>query len=141
MKIEKVLYTARARSTGGREGTSETSDGGVNVRLTVPKEFGGPGGAGTNPEQLFAMGYSACFISSMKYVAMLDKIKIPDDTSIDASVGIGRIPSGFGIEVELKITVPGMEKAQVQTIVDKAHQVCAYSNATHGNIELKLTIL
>jgi Ohr subfamily peroxiredoxin len=141
MKLEKALYTAHAKSTGGREGTSRTSDGGVDVKLTIPKEFGGPGGPGTNPEQLFAMGYSACFIGSMKYVALVEKTKIPDDTSIDASVGIGRISNGFGIEVELKITVPGMDKADVQILVDKAHQVCAYSNATRGNIDLKLTIL
>ncbi|HTA85792.1 MAG TPA: organic hydroperoxide resistance protein [Silvibacterium sp.] len=141
MKLDQVIYTAHAKSTGGRQGTSRTSDGYVDVKLTMPKEFGGPGGVGTNPEQLFAMGFSACFISTMKYVAALEKIHIPDDTFIDASVGIGKIGEGFNIEVELKITVPGMDRAQVQSIVDKSERVCAYSNATHGNIELKLTVV
>lgn len=141
MKIEKVLYQGKAKSTGGRDGKSVTSDGGVDVKLTTPKEMGGGGGAGTNPEQLFAMGYSACFIGAMKFVAMQQKIKLPDDTSIDAIIGIGQIPAGFGIEAELKISAPGMDKAQLKAIVDKAHAVCPYSNATRGNIEVKLTIL
>ena len=141
MKIEKVLYRGRATSTGGRDGTSTTSDQMVSARLTTPKELGGAGGAGTNPEQLFAMGYSACFIGAMKFVAMKEKVPLPNDTAIEAVVGIGPIPAGFGIEVELKINVPGMDKAQVKSIVDKAHQVCPYSNATRGNIDVTLTIV
>ena|SRR5665213_3233384 len=141
MKLEKVAYRAKAKATGGRDGKATTSDGSVDVKLTTPKELGGAGGAGTNPEQLFAMGYSACFIGAMKLVAMQQKSKLPDDTTIDGSVGIGPIPGGFGIEVELKISVPGMDKAQVKAIVDKAHMVCPYSNATRGNIEVTLTIL
>ncbi|MGZ3722340.1 MAG: organic hydroperoxide resistance protein [Bdellovibrionales bacterium] len=141
MKIEKVLYRGVAKATGGRDGKATTSDGGVSVNLTTPKELGGGGGAGTNPEQLFALGYSACFIGAMKFVAMQQKIKLPDDTNIEGHVGIGQIPGGFGIEVELKINVPGMDKAQVRAIVDKAHQVCPYSNATRGNVEVTLSVV
>lgn len=141
MKIEKVLYRGKAKSTGGRDGKTRTSNGDIDVKLTTPKELGGPGGAGTNPEEMFAAGYSACFIGAMKFVAGQQKIKLPDDTSIEGEVGIGQIPGGFGIAVELKISVPGLDKAQVQAIVDKAHGVCPYSNATRGNVEVKLTVL
>ena len=138
-KIEKVVYQAHATATGGRDGTAKSSDGVLDVKLTVPKEMGGAGG-GVNPEQLFAAGYSACFIGAMKFVAGQDKITLPADVSIDATVGIGGIPQGFGIEVQLVIKVPGMDRAQAQTLVDKAHQVCPYSNATRGNIEVTLTL-
>ena len=141
MKIEKVIYRAKANSTGGREGKSATAEGNVQVKLTTPKEMGGAGGDGTNPEQLFAMGYSACFLGAMKFVAMQEKTKLPDETHVEGTVGIGAIPSGFGIEVELKISVPGMDKNQVRSIVDKAHIVCPYSNATKGNIQVALTIV
>ena len=138
-KVEKVVYRAHATSTGGRDGTSKTSDGLLNVKLTVPREMGGAGG-GVNPEQLFAAGYSACFIGAMKFVAGTQKIALPADTSIDATVGIGQIPAGFGIEVQMVVNVPGMERAAAQALVDKAHQVCPYSNATRGNIEVTLTL-
>ena len=141
MKPEKILYTAHATSTGGREGTSKTDDGILDVKLTTPKGLGGNGAAGTNPEQLFAAGYSACFIGAMKHVAMTQKIPLPADTSISADVGIGPIPQGFGIQVWMKIHVPGMEKAQVQQIVDAAHVVCPYSNATRGNVEVSLEVV
>lgn len=141
MKIEKVLYRAHAKSTGGREGRSITSDDGVNVKLTIPKEMGGGGAAGTNPEQLFAMGYSACFLGAMKFVAGQSKVTLPDDTNIEGIVGIGQIPGGFGIEVELKIQIPGMDKTQARDIVEKAHHVCPYSNATRGNVEVKLNVI
>ena len=141
MKIEKVVYTAKAHSTGGREGKSATSEGNIQVKLTTPKEMGGAGGDGTNPEQLFAMGYSACFLGAMKFVASQDKIKLPDDVQVEGTVGIGAIPTGFGIEVELKISVPGMDKNQVRSLVDKAHIVCPYSNATRGNIQVALTVV
>lgn len=140
-KIEKVLYRGHAKATGGRDGRATTSDGGVDVKLTTPKELGGGGGEGTNPEQLFALGYSACFIGAMKFAAMQQKIKLPDDTKIEGVVGIGSIPGGFGIEVELRITVPGMPREQAQAIVEKAHGVCPYSNATRGNIDVKLTVV
>ena len=141
VKPEKILYTAHATSTGGREGTSKSDDGVLDLRLTTPKGLGGNGAVGTNPEQLFAAGYSACFIGAMKHVAGMQKIKLPDNTSIDASVGIGQIPQGFGIQVWLKINVPDMDKAQVQQIVDAAHVVCPYSNATRGNVEVSLEVV
>ena len=141
MKIEKVLYRAHAKSTGGREGRSITSDDGVNVKLTTPKEMGGGGAVGTNPEQLFAMGYSACFLGAMKFVAGQSKVTLPDDTNIEGIVGIGQIPGGFGIEVELKIQIPGMDKTQARDIVEKAHHVCPYSNATRGSVEVKLNVI
>ena len=139
-KIEKVIYQAHAKSTGGRDGTTRTSDGLLDVKLAVPKEMGGPG-SGINPEQLFASGYSACFLGAMKFVAGAQKIALPADTSIDATVGIGQIPAGFGIEVQMNISIPGMDKAAAQALVDKAHQVCPYSNATRGNIEVTLTVV
>ena len=141
MKLDKVLYTAHATSTGGREGVSKSSDGVLDLKLTTPKELGGNGAVGTNPEQLFAAGYSACFIGAMKAVAGMQKIKLPDNTSIDASVGIGRIPQGFGIQVWLHVHVPGMDKATAQQLVDAAHKVCPYSNATRGNVEVTLDVV
>ena len=140
-KLEKVLYTAHATSTGGREGTSKTSDDSVNVKLTTPKELGGNGAPGTNPEQLFAMGYSACFIGAIKAAGMQTKTPIPAETSIHASVGIGPIPQGYGIQVALKIHIPGLDKSQAEAIVEKAHQICPYSNATRGNIEVNLSVV
>ena len=140
MKLDKVLYTARATSTGGREGTSTSPDGVLDLKLTTPKEMGGNGATGTNPEQLFAAGYSACFIGAMKYVAMAQKITLPADTSIKAEVGIGPIPAGFGIQVALQVTIPGMERAAAEKLVEAAHAVCPYSNATRGNIEVTLSV-
>ena len=138
-KVEKVVYKAHATSTGGRDGSTKSSDGLLDVKLSAPKEMGG-GGGGVNPEQLFAAGYSACFIGAMKFVAGQQKVVLPADTSIDASVGIGQIPAGFGIEVQLLVKVPGVDRAVAQGIVDKAHQVCPYSNATRGNIEVTITL-
>lgn len=138
--IEKVIYKAHAKSTGGRDGTTRTSDGLLDLKLAVPKEMGGPGG-GVNPEQLFASGYSACFIGAMKFVAGTQKIALPADTSINATVGLGQIPQGFGIEVQLEVSIPGMDKAAAQALVDKAHQVCPYSNATRGNIDVTITVV
>jgi lipoyl-dependent peroxiredoxin len=139
-KIEKVIYQARAKSTGGRDGTTRTSDGLLDLKLALPKEMGGNGG-GVNPEQLFASGYSACFIGAMKFVAGTQKIALPADTSINATVGIGAIPAGFGIEVQLEVSIPGMDKAAAQALVDKAHQVCPYSNATRGNIDVTISVV
>jgi Ohr subfamily peroxiredoxin len=141
IKPEKVLYTAHAKSPGGREGTSRSDDGVLDVKLTTPKGLGGNGAVGTNPEQLFAAGYSACFIGAMKFVAGQQKIALPADTSINADVGIGPIPQGFGIQVALHVSIPGMDKAQAQKIVAAAHQVCPYSNATRGNIEVTLDVV
>ena len=140
MSIEKVIYTAHATSTGGRAGTSKSPDGVLDLTLTTPEELGGNGATGTNPEQLFAAGYSACFIGAMKHVAMMQKITLPVDTSIAASVGIGQIPAGFGIEVAMTVTIPGMERAAAEALVHAAHAVCPYSNATRGNIDVTLTV-
>ncbi|MFY2763868.1 organic hydroperoxide resistance protein [Arenimonas sp. MALMAid1274] len=141
MSIENVLYRATATATGGREGRASSSDGALDLKLSTPRELGGGGGDGTNPEQLFAAGYSACFIGAMKVVAGKMKIALPADTSITGVVGIGPIPAGFGIEVELKISIPGMDRAQAQQLVETAHKVCPYSNATRGNIDVTLTIV
>ncbi|WP_374673831.1 organic hydroperoxide resistance protein [Ideonella sp.] len=140
MALDKVLYTARATSTGGRAGTSKSDDGRLELNLSTPKELGGDGGAGTNPEQLFAAGYSACFIGAMKAVAAKQKISLPADVSITADVGIGPIPQGFGIQVAMQIQVPGMDRAAAEQLVAAAHQVCPYSNATRGNIDVTLTV-
>jgi lipoyl-dependent peroxiredoxin len=138
---EKILYTAHATATGGREGRATSSDKVLDVKLSTPRELGGAGGEGTNPEQLFAAGYSACFIGAMKAVAAGEKLKLPAEPTIEGSVGIGQIPGGFGIAVELKIAVPGMAREELQALVDKAHGVCPYSNATRGNIDVTLTLV
>jgi len=140
MALEKILYTAHAVSTGGREGTSKTDDGKLQVKLAPPKEMGG-NGDGTNPEQLFAAGYSACFIGAMKFVAGTQKKVLPADTSIAADVGIGPIPGGFGIQAALNVSIPGWDKADAKALVDAAHKVCPYSNATRGNIDVTLTVV
>lgn len=140
MSIEKVLYTAQATATGGRDGRAASSDGVLNVQLSTPRELGGGGGPGTNPEQLFAAGYSACFLGALKFVAGKEKVALPADTTVTGRVGIGPIPTGFAIEAELKIKVPGLPRDKVQALVDKAHIVCPYSNATRGNIDVKLVV-
>ena len=139
-KLDKVLYTAHARTTGGREGHSVSDDGLLDVKLAPPKELGGAGGA-TNPEQLFAAGYSACFMGAMKHVAGLKKLTVHGDASIAASVDIGPIPAGFGIAARLAISLPGMDRAVAQDLIDTAHQVCPYSNATRGNIVVELSLV
>lgn len=144
MAIEKAVYTAHATSTGGRTGTTESSDGVIKLSLTTPKELGGPGGNGTNPEQLFAAGYSACFIGAMKAVAAKQKIALTSEVSIKADVSIGAMvgkPGAFGIAVTMAISVPGMERAAAQKLVDDAHQVCPYSNATRGNVDVSLSLV
>ncbi|HTH94299.1 MAG TPA: organic hydroperoxide resistance protein [Rhodocyclaceae bacterium] len=141
MSIEKVLYRATAKATGGRDGRAVSSDNVLDVRLTTPRELGGAGGEGTNPEQLFAAGYSACFLGAIKFVAAQEKIKLPDDVNIQGTVGIGVIPTGFGIEAELRISLPGLSRDVAQALVDKAHIVCPYSNATRGNIDVTLTLV
>ena len=145
MALEKVLYTATATATGGRTGTAKSSDGALEVSLATPKELGGAGGPGTNPEQLFAAGYSACFIGAMKAVASGlgggPKIALPGEVSITSDVGIGPIPGGFGIKVDMRISIPGLDKAAAESLVKAAHQVCPYSNATRGNIDVSLTVV
>ena len=141
MALQKVLYTATATATGGRTGTAKSDDGKLDVSLSTPRELGGAGGDGTNPEQMFAAGYSACFIGAMGAVAAAQKFKLPADVSITAEVGIGPIPQGFGIQVAMAISLPGMERAAAEALVAAAHQVCPYSNATRGNIDVTLTVV
>ncbi|MBB4862374.1 Ohr subfamily peroxiredoxin [Pseudomonas nitritireducens] len=140
MQTIKALYTATATATGGRDGRAISSDGILDVKLSTPRELGGAGGEATNPEQLFAAGYSACFIGAIKFVASQSKKQIPADASITGKVGIGQIPGGFGLEVELNINLPGLDQAEAEELVAKAHQVCPYSNATRGNIEVRLNV-
>lgn len=134
--LDKVLYTARAHTTGGRDGASRSDDGRLDVKLSSP----GTSGTGTNPEQLFAAGYSACFIGALKAVGSMQKIAIPQDVAIDAEVDLGPITGGYGIAVRMKVSLPGMERADAQALVDAAHKVCPYSNATRGNIDVTLTV-
>ena len=138
-KVEKVIYKAHATATGGRDGSVKSSDGLLDLKLSVPREMGGAGG-GVNPEQLFAAGYSACFIGAMKFVAGMQKIAMPADASINATVGIGQIPAGFGIEVQMVVNLPGLDRTVAQALVNKAHEVCPYSNATRVNIEVSITL-
>ncbi len=138
-----IIYAATATTTGGRDGKSVSSDNKLSVNLSTPKELGGAGGEGTNPEQLFAAGYSACFIGAMKFVAGQEKKVLSSDLSVEATVGIGANTAGvgFAIDVELKVTLPGMTKDEAEALVEKAHQVCPYSNATRGNIRVELIVL
>ncbi|MEG0248460.1 MAG: organic hydroperoxide resistance protein [Pseudomonas sp.] len=140
--MQKVtpLYIAEATSTGGRDGKSRSSDGKLDVKLSTPKELGGAGGEGTNPEQMFAAGYSASFIGALKFVAGQEKKALPADASITANVGIGQIPGGFGLDIDLHIKLPGLAQAEAESLVEKAHQVCPYSNATRGNVDVRLHV-
>ncbi len=140
MTIEKILYTATATATGGREGRASSSDQALDVQLSTSRELGGAGGPGTNPEQLFAAGYSACFLGALKFVAGKQKVALPADTRITGKVGIGQIPTGFGIEAELTISAPGIARDVLQELVNQAHVVCPYSNATRGNIDVTLIL-
>ncbi|GAB4190420.1 MAG: organic hydroperoxide resistance protein [Thalassobaculales bacterium] len=138
-----VLYRTTARATGGRDGHSATLDGALDVKLATPKELGGAGGAGVNPEQLFATGYAACFLGAMKFVASQGGgTKVPADASVAATVGIGpRAAGGFGLEIALAVSLPGIERKAAEALVEKAHQVCPYSNATRGNVEVTLSVV
>jgi lipoyl-dependent peroxiredoxin len=134
--LDKVLYTAKTHAVGGREGSARSSDGRVEVKLSSP---GGPG-QGTNPEQLFGIGYSACFLGAMKAVAPKVGVTVPADTAIDAEVDLGPTSLGYGIAVRLKITVPGIERAKAEQLVAEAHKVCPYSNATRNNIAVDISV-
>jgi lipoyl-dependent peroxiredoxin len=137
-KLEKTLYTARVRTTGGREGQSRSDDGKLEVTLARP----GSNAPGTNPEQMFAAGYSACFIGAMKSVAAKMNVKLPDDLAVDAEVDLGPIREGaaFGIAARLNVSLPGLDRAQAQQVLDAAHQVCPYSNATRGNVDVQISL-
>ena len=136
-----VLYKTSAKATGGRDCTAATLDGALDVKLATPKELGG-GGAGNNPEQLFAAGYAACFIGAMKFVASQGGPKVPADATVTSTVGIGpRSEGGFGLDIDLAVSLPGVAKADAEALVAKAHQVCPYSNATRGNVDVRLTVV
>jgi osmotically inducible protein OsmC len=136
-----VKYRTSATATGGRDGQAATTDGTFNVKLAIPKELGGPGGPGSNPEQLFAAGYAACFIGAMKAVAPAQKLRVPADATVTATVGIGpRSEGGFGITADLKVSLPGLDPADAKRLIEAAHQVCPYSNATRGNVNVGLTL-
>ena len=138
-----VLYKTTATATGGREGQARTQDGSLDVKLSTPKELGGGGGTGNNPEQLFAAGYAACFLGAMKFVASQGgPVKVPEDTTVTANVGIGpRSEGGFGLDVALDVNLPGVPREQAQELVEKAHQVCPYSNATRNNVPVRLNVV
>ncbi|HZF76053.1 MAG TPA: organic hydroperoxide resistance protein [Acetobacteraceae bacterium] len=142
MPVE-VKYTTRATATGGRDGRAATQDGSLDVRLATPKELGGAGGPGNNPEQLFAAGYAACFLGAMKFVASQGgTAKVPEDANVTATVGIGpRSEGGFGIDVQLDVALPGVPREQAQDLVTQAHQVCPYSNATRSNVPVRLNLV
>lgn len=143
MALEKIIYTAHAKATGGREGTASTPDGKLNLKLDTPIEMGGKGD-GANPEQMFAVGYSACFIGALKYVASSMKVALPASTEIDAQVSFGTRPAGakgFNIEVAMAVKIPGMAREQAEALVHEAHQVCPYSNATRGNVDVHLSVV
>lgn len=137
----QVIYKAKVTSTAGRDGRAVSSDKFLDVKLSTPRELGGAGGEATNPEQLFAAGYSACFLSAVKYVASQSKIALPADSSVRAEVGIGQIPGGFGLDVELFINLPGVANEVANDLITKAHQVCPYSNATRNSLQVRLTLV
>ena len=138
----KVLYKTQAKATGGRDGRAATLDGAFDVKLATPKELGGAGGAGNNPEQLFAAGYAACFLGAMKAVAAQGGPKVPAETTVQSTVGIGpRSEGGFGLDIALEISLPGLAHADAEALVAKAHQVCPYSNATRNNVDVRLTVV
>jgi osmotically inducible protein OsmC len=140
--LDKQLYQAVATTTGGREhGHSVTSDHQLDVHLTTPKEMGGSGGPGTNPEQLFAAGYSACFLGAVKAVARKEKVALPENAQIVGRVGFGPVGAAFGINAELDVSLPGIPREQAEDLVAKAHLLCPYSNATRNNIDVKLTVV
>lgn len=137
----QVIYKATVTSTSGRDGRAVSNDAHLDVKLSTPRELGGAGGEGTNPEQLFAAGYSACFLSALKYVAGQQKVVIAADANIRAEVGIGQIPGGFGLDVELFVSLPGVDTDLATALVEKAHQVCPYSNATRNSLNVRLTLV
>ena len=135
--IDKVLYTARTHTTGGRDGSSRSSDGRLEVKLSTP----GTAGGGTNPEQLFAAGWSACFMSAIGLAAAQRKIPLPPDRAIDAEVDLGTNDGGFVLRARLNVSLPGLPREVAQALVDAAHQLCPYSKATRGNIDVSINLV
>jgi lipoyl-dependent peroxiredoxin len=140
MFIDKILYRTRVTALGGRDTGVQSCDGILNLKLTTPRELGGSNGRGTNPEQLFAAGYAACFFSAMKFVTARDGSTLPPGAAVEVSVSMGPIREGFGMEVELRISLPGLVRAEADLLVEKAHAVCSYSNATRGNIPIRFVL-
>jgi osmotically inducible protein OsmC len=143
MALSKIVYTAHATVIGGRDGVARSDDGNLDVKLQPPKEMGGSG-KGTNPEQLFAAGYSACFIGALKHVAGLRRLKFSSETTIKASVFFGpraEGAKGFGIDVALEVHIPDLDLSEAEALVHEAHQICPYSNATRGNIDVALSVV
>lgn len=140
MKPEKIVYRTEATATGGRDGRAATKDGRLAVSLSIPKEFGGPGGDGTNPEQLFAAGWSACFLSAVKLAGRLNKVTIPDDATVTAKIGVGPVGVGYMFAAELQVALPGIDRATAEKLVAGAHERCPFSRATQGNIDVVLTV-
>jgi Ohr subfamily peroxiredoxin len=140
MLIEKVLYRAQVKATAGRDTRAVSSDGVLDLKVTRPRDLGGTDGRGTNPEQLFAASYAACFLGMMRLVAGREGIELPAGSEVEANVGVGPTPRGFGIEVELRICLPGLPRAEADLLVEKSHAVCPYSNATRGNVSVRLVL-
>ena len=140
MLIEKVLRRAQVKATAGRDTRVVSSDGVLDLKVSLPRELGGTNGRGNNPEQLFAASYAACFLGMMRLVARRESIELPTETQVEASVGVGPIPHGFGIEVELRICLPGLPRSEADSLVEQAHAVCPYSNATRDNVHVRLVI-
>lgn len=137
----KAIYTTSATATGGRDGSARSDDGSVDVKLVIPKEMGGPGGIGANPEKLFAAGYSACFLGAMKAVSGKEGVKVPAESTVTATIGFGpRDEGGFGITAALSIDLPGIDQADAERLMQAAHEVCPYSNATRGNVDVALSV-
>lgn len=135
-KIDKVLYTGKTHTTGGREGFSRSSDGELDIKLSPP----GSTKAGTNPEQLFAAGWSACFLGAIGIAAGKRKIKLPEGTAVDAEVDLGTAEGGYFLQARLNVSLPGIERDVAQSLLEEAHQTCPYSKATRGNIDVELTV-
>jgi Ohr subfamily peroxiredoxin len=135
--IDKVLYTAKTHTTGGRDGASRSADGRLEVKLTSP---GAPGN-GTNPEQLFAAGWSACFLGAMGVAAAQKKVALPADRAVDAEVDLGTNAGGYVLRARLNVSLPGLDPAVAREIVDAAHQICPYSKATRGNIDVTINLI
>jgi Ohr subfamily peroxiredoxin len=140
MSVDAKYKTTATATGGGRDGKTALADGTLAFQLVVPKELGGPGGDGANPEKLFALGYSACFLGAMRVASQQTKIKVPEGTTVTATIGIGpRSEGGFGITADLDVYLPGLAEPEAKKLVEVTHTICPYSNATRGNVDVKTT--
>ncbi|WP_427025139.1 organic hydroperoxide resistance protein [Aureimonas ureilytica] len=141
MPVDVIYKTKATANGGGRDGAARSDDGSIDVKLVVPKEMGGPGGVGANPEKLFAAGYSACFLGAMRAVSSKVGVKVPAEATVTAEVGFGpRSEGGYGITADLTIDLPGVDRAEAEKLIAAAHEVCPYSNATRNNVDVGLTL-